>query len=176
VQHLVEHHPQRPDIRARIVLVGLSRDLLRGHVLRGAQHRSGPGQPCLVGTLGQPEIGQDGAALPVEQHVGWFEVPVDHALAVCMMRGIADLDQCLHAPLEWQLVHHLGQRPALHQVHHQIGQWRIVGVGLVDAHLMDRDDAGMVQARGQHCLALKTLDRLLVTGPALEQLDRHGAT
>lgn len=69
-QHLVEHTPQRVEVRAGSDRL-LSARLFRAHVERGAEAEAGLGEPgTSVGTLhgqGDPEVHQEGLPV-VEEH------------------------------------------------------------------------------------------------------------
>jgi hypothetical protein len=110
-EHLVQHHPQRPDVRARIC--GLTTELLRSHVGDGADHRSGDGQrgAQLGRGLGhvpagelfrQPEVEHLGAALGGHHHVGALQVAVHHAALVGVGQRVRHLGAQAHRLLDGQ--------------------------------------------------------------------------
>ena len=64
--------------------------LLRGEVLGGPHHRAGRGDVRAL-AAGDPEVGDPGAALVVDQHVLRLQVAVDDPLAVGEAGGVEDL-------------------------------------------------------------------------------------
>ncbi len=167
--HLVDHHPQRPDIRAGIG--GLAVELLGGHVGRRAHGRAGAGDAGLVGELGDAEVDDLHPSVGSHHDVARLHVAVDDPLLMGAGEAGGDL---LGDP------HRLdqGERPALDPVAQRLplaqghGDEQRAVAGLVD--LVDRADGRVVERRRRPGLADEAL-LALPGGAALagEELERH---
>ncbi len=143
-EQLVEHQPQRVDVRAHGDLARLQ--LLRRHVGRRAGALRARLQ--LVREPGESEVGDAHAPSPVDHHVGRFEVAVQDVVLVG--RGQTetelpgDLDR-LALGRRAQPPQHVGQVLAVDVLHRQ----EDVPVDLAD--VVDAADVGMRDlARGAH--------------------------
>ncbi len=171
---------QQPVQRAgQRVLIGAVAQWRAGHLLRrgigqcGGEH-AGLGQ--VGGVFAQPgdaEIGEeDSLALPAAgpgQHdVGGLDVPVQHSHAVRVIQRVRDAFDDLHGPLgrQRQRVHRRRVDPV--DVLHGDPQLTVLG-----ATVVHRDDAGMIQLRGQVGLALEARSHLVVQEQlTAEELER----
>ncbi len=142
---------QRVENRAQRVHVGGRSDqprhpggLFRRHVAGRPLHHARLGQPrVLLDELRQPEVGHLRVARLVQQHVARLQVPVHHVPVVCVPHGLGDLKEQLgrtpgrKRPLGQQVA----KRPAGDERH------RVVVQPLVLAHLVDGDDARVLEPR-----------------------------
>ena len=90
-EHLVEHDAQRVEVR----LAGdrLAERLLGRDVVGRAEHAPVGGQPLLVERAGDPEVGDLGRALLVDQDVLGLDVAVDDVAGVGGAERAGDLDR-----------------------------------------------------------------------------------
>ena len=119
-----------------------------------------------VEVLREAPVDHDGLAEVADQHVAGLEIAVDDPLAVRVRDRVArggearnDREPVLELR---RLGDHLVERPARHQLHREERLAGRPAAGLVDRH-----DAGVLQARGDQRLALEPRD--LVAG-RIEQL------
>ena len=180
-EHLVEHHPERPKIGARVNRdARVARRLLRGHVGRRPQNhahpRGGRGDrgrlPCTrihgrgrIERLRQPEVEHlDGAVLP-HNDVGRLEIPMDDARFVRRPQGDGDLPGDRQRVVERQraLCDALGEGGAFDQLEHQ----RPDAIGLRGA--VDLRDVRMVQGGKDPCLPLEARPTVRVGGERVGQ-------
>ena len=90
-KHLIEDGAEAVDVNGGGQSLAGS-GLLGGHVFRRAHQRPGLGQPGVVlEPSRQPEVGDVGLALLVDQDVGWLEVAVQQPVLV----GVVDGQGCL---------------------------------------------------------------------------------
>ncbi len=87
--HLVEHHPQRPDVRALIDF--LATGLLRGHVRHRTDRRAGLRDALGPRQLRQAEVEDLHRAARGDQQIGGLDVPMHDARAVGLREPLADL-------------------------------------------------------------------------------------
>ncbi len=175
---VVEQRPERVNITAGIH--GLPQGLFGGHVGRGAHRCAGLGFNAAFQQLSQAQvgyyrvIGQPTARLRLEHNVARFDIPVQHAPAMGVIQGPADLRDQLdgfreHDPISLgaQLVEHLLQVAAGDESHHDVEHTRFARV----EHL---DDPGVLEA-GSHNPLLQ--EALLEVWPVLQvgvhDLDGH---
>ena len=157
---LVERERQRVDVAGRRDPAALG--LLGRHVGQRAHHVAGGGQALAARQVGDAEVGELGEArarrgLGQHHHVAGLHVAVDHPARVGVLERVAQRGADArhvavgHRALAGQLL----ERGAVHQLGHQ------VDVVVVRAHLVERDDARVVQPRGRERLALdaRALDR-----------------
>ena len=152
------------DVRARVHGVGALADHLRGEVARRARHRGALRPRAAVGPGAQRDapVAQVHLAVLADHHVLGLDVPVQHAVAVREVRGVADLHQHLEVGHEAVVGERLEARPVrvrgvAHEVvpghpddplHHQHRQ----PVG-ADAQRVHRDDVRVLERAHQHRLA-----------------------
>ncbi len=153
-EHLVHDDAEAVDVR--FLSDRSARQLLGRHVGR----RAGAGHVC-VG-FGErferdPEVGQVGAAGPVEQDVRGLDVTMDDPVPVCHGEtGGKFLEQrCGGEGIPGALGQRIGQRPAREQTHHQPGPFGIASV-LVQGH-----DVGVLEAGDDPRLIVETGGELL---------------
>ncbi len=173
-QHLIEHDAQRIDVAASVDLIQLSTHLLRGHVERRAHRAAGLGQMGLrIELARQTEVDHDrGVVRIADQDVSGLQVPVNDSLQVGGVHRLGDTAQHLHqriARVAAQRQDRLERLPD-NAVHRDVMQ------ALLDAHLMHRDDVGMLQPGGRARLPLKPGSQRALVARLLEDLQRHGAT
>ena len=177
--HLVEDAAERVDVAARTDL-GEAEALLGRHVAGGAEHQSVLGHRRDVARepfdLGEPEVEHlDGDAVrPVapalEEDVLRLEVPVDDAGLVRGGERIGDPRAEPGREIDRHRVsrHALRQRPALEELHHQVG--RAVGR---DAEVEHVGHARVRDLHRGHRLGLEAAPHLLVAQDVgARQLDR----
>ncbi len=90
-QHLVEDDAQRVEVRLR--RHGLPQRLLGGDVVGRPQHPPGQRQPLLAERAGDPEVGDLGAALGVDQDVVRLDVAMDDPPFMGRAERPCDLDR-----------------------------------------------------------------------------------
>ena len=89
--HLVEHRAQGIEVAAGIG--GPAQGLLRRHVGDRPDHHALDGEARTVERNGQTEVAELRRAVSREPHVARFQVPVDDALRVGVLEGLANLDR-----------------------------------------------------------------------------------
>ena len=169
-QHLVEHDPQRVEVR----LAGdrPPERLLGRDVVGRAQHPAVGGQPLLGQRAGDAEVGDLGAALDVHEDVLGLDVAVDDRSLVRALQRARDLDrvggglgdrQALAAPDA------LLERLALDVLEDdELGSVVLAGID-------HGDDVGVVELGHRARLAPEALELVGVGGDlAVHQLDRDG--
>ena len=90
-QHLVEDDAERVDVGAGID--SLSHRLLGGDVVGRAEDAPGRRHPVLLELPGDPEVGQFGPSLGVDEDVLGLDVAVDHVAGVGDAEAAGDLDR-----------------------------------------------------------------------------------
>ena len=90
-QHLVEDDPERVDVGARVG--ALPHRLLGRDVVGRAEHAPGGGDARLLELAGDPEVGDLGPPVGVDQDVLRLDVAVDHAARVGDGEAAGDLDR-----------------------------------------------------------------------------------
>ena len=127
----------------------------------------------LAGTDRDPEVGQVGVAVVVEQDVVRVDVTVDHTGPMRRLEGVAQLIDHRHGlgGRERAVLEDRGQAPAAHQTRHEVGRVRLAPV------VVQRDDVRMLQRRDHLRLGLEAADEGRVVGEVgTDDLDRHLAT
>src|SRR6185295_12572976 len=167
-EQLVEHDPDRVDVRRRADRVALG--LLGREVLRRAHDGARLGHVRRSGAR-DAEVGDLGAPVGVDDDVVGLEVAVDDPAAVGEARGAQDLDGQVDGAVGVQrrlLLDDRLQRAPLEVLHRDV-----VGA-VVLAAVVDGDDVLVLQAGGARRLAAEALDELAVLGEApVEDLQRH---
>ena len=171
------HVSRRPHCRAR---QGLGRTARRG----GPERPFGQSRSRLAHGLGKPPVHDQCLAVLAKDDIARFDVAVEDAATVCVLDGVADVDE----PPQ-QLVQ-------LEQVPAGVGLERLVGMKAVDGLLqavaadkahgvkrpaigvssqsVDRDDAGMLQPAGDLGLQQEPGAARGVVGVVVEDLlERH---
>ncbi len=98
-EQLVEHRPQPVNVDRGGDLAAMTRHLLGCHVRGSAEDEAGVRQAAVVlDALGQPEIGDVGLVVFIEQDVRGLQVAMQDAAQVCVVDGPGDL---LHAAARW---------------------------------------------------------------------------
>ena len=166
---LVEHQRQRVDVGLGAGRPALG--LLRRHVGEGADDVSRGGQGRPVGEPGDPEVHQLGPLFAVAVALGHLDVlgldvAVDDAARVGVVERLAEIGADLSdlAVAELAGAGKPRQRRALDQLGDQ------QGVAVLLAHLVERDDARMVEPGGGLRLAQHAATGLATL---LDRLDRH---
>ena len=158
-QQLIEQAAGRVDVGTGVD--GLAARLLRGEVLRGADHRRRlrHGGAGVGDRPGDAEVHHLDRARLGQHDVGRLDVAVDDAGLVAVAERVEYALGQLERPLRQDLAavaQHVAQRRALDQLHHDVGD-RGPGerIGLL-AGVVDRDDRGVVEPGGRLRLAAKT--------------------
>ncbi len=146
---LVQGQSERVDVG--LGAGGLALGLLGGHVGEGADDVAGRGQGGAVGEAGDAEVHQLGAEFPLggDEDVLRLDVAVDDAARVGVVERLAEVGADLAdlAVAERPFAAQPGQGAALDQ----LGDQQRVAVLL--AHLVEGDDARVVESRGRLGLA-----------------------
>ncbi len=87
--HLEQHHPQRPDIRAPVR--SLAQSLFRRHVGHRSQTRSRLREPRSIGQQGDPEIADFDLPFGTQQNIRAFYIPVDDFVLVSLLQSLGNL-------------------------------------------------------------------------------------
>jgi hypothetical protein len=142
--------------------------LLGREVLGGSEHRSGLRDLRRAGTR-NPEVGDSGATLAVDEDVLGLQVAMDDPVLVRELRAGEDLAHDLQRLADRKsAADQVLQRRALDVLHCD----EVATVGL--AAVVDADDVLMLHARGRLGLAPEALDELCVLSEALvQELERH---
>ena len=169
-KHLVHHDAYGVDVAGAVGLVAfclLRADIVdAAHCLAHQQLVVCPGDPCNT-KIHHPQ-------LPVvQQHdVLGLDIPVDHPVCMGVFQCLEDLRDKVHrfpaAELSSPLVQVLPQGHAVHVFHDDILQI------VVDRHVIDLDDVGMVQQRDRLGFVFEAADQIRVVRVFLPQhLYRH---
>jgi hypothetical protein len=170
-QHLVEHDPEREDVRAAVERLALH--LLRRHVLRRAEHlglRAGRRRH-----VGDAEVGELRGLGRGDHDVGRLHVAMDHLVALGVVEAVGDLCRELGRDLEGQA----GgsgqgglQRLALQQLHGDVRR-PVALAHVVDDHYRRVAEASRRARLAQEALAHRGL--LVRREIAPQDLDRDVA-
>ena len=171
-EHLVEHDPQREDIRPMVHLLGCAQ-LLGRHVAQRAHRLVAGREPrrgLVVHQLGETEVGDLHVAALVDQDVLRLDVPVYHSTIVGVLEGGADFrhDGQRLGRLELPFGQQLSQVGAVHVLHHDPRQVPVL------IEVVHRHDARMGQAGERLGLAHEALLPARDRARRWEEdLDRH---
>jgi hypothetical protein len=121
-------------------------DLLRGRIAHRPHPLQRPRQPGVrprPEQLGEPEVGDLHPTAFAQEDVLGLEVPVDHALPVSVLESLAHLP---HDPQHLLRRYPASPQPTpqvvpVHELHDEERS------AVFPAELVDRDDAGMIEAR-----------------------------
>ena len=174
-EHLVHHRAKREDVGARVGLVAF--DLLRRHVLVGAENRPARGQRMVVrirnlsgrerrghgahvhGATGfrEPEVEEPCARLR-QENVSRLEIAMHDARAVGFVERVGDFGGDLDGVAERQRApgDAIRQRLALEILHDEKGG------ALVIADVVQRADVGVIELGDRPRFAIETLAELRV--------------
>jgi hypothetical protein len=179
-QQLIQDHSQGIDVRPRVDVQAGHLCLLRAHVLGRPDELAllGEQRPlgqAVIGRLGDPEIddlGHRPVVLDDDQNVRWLEVPVDDALLMGVLDGLADGDEKPQALLSRELVPVavVGDRDAPGELHHKIGPAGLGGSGIENL-----GDVGMVHDGQGLPLGLEPRHHLPGVHPELDDLEGDAA-
>ena len=158
--NLVGHHPQRVQIAAPVHPTGLG--LLWRNILRRTHKYAGAGQPLAVRLrrLGNTEVGQQHPAGHVQHHIVGLHIAVDGPLSVGEVEGAGHWVEEAHRIADPQgrlFFEDAVERTPVDILHRDEVQ------AVLLAHVIDRHDAGVAQARR----------RARLTGEALDELGIH---
>ena len=146
-QQLVQHDSQAEDVGAGVDAVRFAAGLLGTHVGRRAGKAAAVAEVFI--RQRQPEIGDVGTAVGVQQDVRGLDVAVDEALRVSVVQRVGHGDDDADRFVGRQADHPHPSRQILPR--NQLGNDVAVAV-VGPAHVIDRDDRGMVQASDQASL------------------------
>jgi len=162
-QHLVQDDAQGVQIGP--VIHDHTLGLLWRHIVWGAQHGAGAGQPAGVAGAGDAKVGHFGPAVGAEQDIGRLDVAMNQAAAVGKVKGAAHLLDDLQRLLltEGAPGQSIEQGSPLQTLHGDI-----VNAGLL-THIVDGDDVGVAELGSGAGLALKAGDEFWVGLKMLRQ-------
>ncbi len=167
-EHLVEHDAQRVDVRLAVDVV--PERLLGRHVVGGPEHAPVGGQALLVERAGDPEVGDLGRALAVDQDVLGLDVAVDDVARVGAAERAGDLDRVRERLVHRQPAHAadaLLERLALDVLEDDVGP------ALVLPGVDHADDVRVRELRDRAGLAAEALELVGVRRDlAVHELDR----
>ena len=168
----IQRRPQRVDVGRRTHLAALAPGLLGRHVAGRPHDLARAGQPAVaLDLLGQPEVGDPGIAVPIEQDVPRLEVAVDHAAPVGILDRLGDRRPSAPAASRG------GSGPSASRwarLSPSTKPMREIMLALVLADLEDRHDARMVEVGRRLGLDVEAADVGLVGELAGEDhLQRH---
>ena len=171
-EHLVEHEAQREDVGA--VVDGLTRDLLRRHVLRRAEEHARLRLHARLVHVGDAEIHDLHAAVGQHHDVAGLDVAMDDAALVGEREPFRDGGGDSHRLRrgEAHRADEVAKIPSFEKLHRD--ERRVA----LAAHVVDRDDRRMADAaRGTRFLHETRLVQVAVLRAARERdrLDGHGA-
>ena len=121
------------------------------HVARRTKRLAAHGRVRVIGQLfGEAEVRDARLVEGVDEHVGRFEVAVQHAALVSIVDGLRDLLHVARGPSGRQRprAHKVGKIVALNEIH------REVGLAFHFAYFVDTDDVRMLETR--RCLRFGT--------------------
>ncbi len=169
-QHLVQHNPQRVNVRPRIHFHPLP--LLRRHVGRSTHPYPRGGQRLRgLHHLGQAEIGEQHPAPAIHQHVAGFHVAVDDPPRVSVVQRLGYLaDDLRRLARGHRLAQHVLERAGFHILGDDVAQAAFL------AEVVNGQDVRMGQFGDGLRFAGEALGEALFVGEIGGQhLDRHVA-
>ena len=177
--HLVQDHPQRVDVAARIDLRRVAQQLLRAHVGQRPDQLTDVGLQRRVRVgVGEPrhaEIEDVGLARFVHQDVGGLEIAMDDRALVRVLDAVANLRHQLQPLPQVEPVRvAVGkQRLPVHQLHGEVRLAPKRGVG--HPRVVDLRDAGVLQPAQRLRLVLEAAEHLAGGISRADHLQGHGA-
>ena len=142
---------------------GQPQHLLRRHVLRRADHRPGLRQRRIGEIVGEPresEVENLQHAGRRDHQVRRLDVPVHHAVVVCVGQSLAQVGHQADALRDIERprrLDHLGQRLAVHQLHHEVRP-----AARIAAKVVNRDDVGVRERGGRASFPREPLEHLVL--------------
>ena len=145
---------------------------LFGRGVRRGQRRSGVARRAAVdtGEAGDPEVGQVGVAVAIDQDVRRLHIAVDDAVAMGRPQGAGDLREHRRGAFGRQrpVGERVGEGAGLDQAHHEVGGTRLTPV------VVQRDDVRVLEPGDELGLGLEPADERRVVGElGPDHLDRH---
>jgi hypothetical protein len=178
-QQLVEHDPQRVDVRARVHGARASRLLGAHRVERPHDHplagHHGPRRLRIVHRLGDAEVDHLGNRHPVadhDQHVGRLEIPVDHPLLVRVLDRVAHRGEQLHAPPH---AHPLAVAERVDRLSGDVLHDEVGTPGVGRGRFEHLGDAGMIHQGQRLPFHLEARENLTAVHAGLDHLERDAA-
>ncbi len=166
-EHLVQQHPKAVHIRPRGDR--LAADLFGGAIARRSEHVR-PGGPRIGHIPSDPEIGDVGVPLPIQQDVLGLHVPVDDALSMRRRQRVRDLIEGLRDVVRWKgaiLLDRLPQAAAAKEPHDEIRAVRVAPV------VVERNHVGVLEPSDELRFALEPADEpRVVREVQMDRLDR----
>ncbi len=176
-QQFIKQHAQAVNVAARINIKPAHLRLLGAHIRRCPDEMmqlrvNGRFGKTALRRLGDAEVNHLGhrhAVVQRDQDVGRLDVAMDNPLLVCVLNGLADLDEQVEPLLggELVLVAVFGDLDAAHQFHHEEGASGLGGSGI--EHL---GDVRMVHHRQRLALRFEPGHHLLGARAQLDDLER----
>ncbi len=156
-EHLVEHASDGEEIAAPVDIAAPG--LLRAHVGRRAQETAGHREVLArVECLRDAEVRHLHSVARLDHDVGGLDVPVNDVPLVGEVQPVGDLGGDRRGALHGQMAragYDLLEPDAVDELHRQVRD----AVGLAD--VVDGDDVGVLELRGNLGLALEAVDQLL---------------
>lgn len=168
-EHFVDDRAEGVDVARDACRVTFS--TLRREVLDGAPDGSGQRRRGITEVLGEAEVGDLCIALVGEENVGWLQVAVDQVLAVSEPDAVShlfgDVD-CL-VEREATVLQSVGEGVAGQSLEDNVracdvrAGLQVSGIHVV-AGVVDVDEIGMAQLRGDSCLPVEPAHVVVVAG------------
>ena len=168
---LVQRHTQGVNVRTNVRRIAAA--LLGAHEVRCSQKRTRLRQAFARREgLGEPEIGNAYASLPVQQQVRRLHVPVDQTGAVRGIQslgGLTDYAEGIGCGELSLTCDESADTAALHELHDKIR------VAVLFPHIIDADDVAVFQLRGTARLTPEPFEEraIFLDQAGTQDLDRH---